>query len=67
MIGWTGSALVLAGRVLLAYEQYQIGFLRGAFGDICWIYWGTKRRVWSLVALDLCLLFADILGVAKLV
>lgn len=65
MIGWTGSALVLAGRVLLAYGHYQTGFLVGAVGDICWIYWGTRNKVWSLVALDFCLLWADLLGVAN--
>ena len=62
MIGWAGSALVIAGRFLLAHDM-AAGFWVGATGDVSWMIYGWQRKLWPLLFLDIVLLSADLLGV----
>jgi len=63
MLGWVGTVCVLAGRCLFVVDAPDIGFLVGATGDLMWLIYGIKRRIWSLAFLDLVLLTTDLVGV----
>ena len=57
--------MVLSGRALLAYDALFWGFVLGAAGDICWLWFGVRERIWSLVFLDGILLATDLVGVTR--
>ncbi len=64
-MSWLGSVLVLTGRGLLAYDALFWGFAIGALGDVCWLWFGVRGRIWSLVFLDGVLLATDVVGVVR--
>jgi len=63
MLGWAGTACVLAGRWLFVVDTPDLGFLVSVLGDFLWLAYGVKARIWSLAFLDLVLLTTDIVGV----
>ena len=64
-LAWFGSVLVLLGRALLAYDYILAGFVTAAVGDIAWLIYGVRTRLWPVVFLDVCLLAADIIGISN--
>jgi len=62
-LGWIGTICVLAGRVFFVYGLMDIGFAVSVTGDILWLAYGIKARIWSLALLDAVLLVTDITGV----
>jgi hypothetical protein len=44
-----------------------LGFAISCTGDVLWVVWGVKNKVWALVWLDAVLLMADIMGVVRVV
>lgn len=63
-MGWLGSFLIIVGRLLLGQGMWT-GFAVSALGDLCWIHFGVKRKIYSLVFLDVILLAADLVGVIE--
>jgi len=54
---------VLSGRIFFVYGLMDIGFAVSVTGDLLWLAYGIKARIWSLALLDAVLLITDIIGV----
>lgn len=64
-MSWAGAFLVLGGRGLLAWDFFWWGFALACMGDGCWLVWGVRKRLWSLVFLDSVLFLTDVIGVVR--
>ena len=62
-LGWLGTICVLSGRIFFVYGLMDIGFAVSVTGDLLWLAYGIKARIWSLALLDAVLLITDIIGV----
>lgn len=64
IVGWMGSALGLAGSLVLAlnapYSRY--GFLVYLGSNFAWLYHGVKTRTWSLVVMQIGFTATSFLG-----
>lgn len=54
---------MLSGRIFFVYGLMDIGFAVSVTGDLLWLAYGIKARIWSLALLDAVLLITDIIGV----
>jgi len=62
-LGWIGTICVLAGRLFFVVDMPAAGFAISVTGDLLWLTYGVKARIWSLAFLDLALLTTDLAGV----
>jgi len=62
-LGWIGTVCVLAGRVLFVGGFMGTGFVVSVTGDLLWLTYGVRARIWSLALLDAVLLIVDVMGV----
>ena len=62
MLGWVGTVAVIVGRLFFVIDMPSLAFLTGVSGDLLWLAYGLKSRIWSLVALDAFLLATDLVG-----
>lgn len=64
IVGWIGSALGLAGSLVLAlnapYSGY--GFLAYLGSNFAWLYHGLKTRTWALVVMQIGFTATSFLG-----
>lgn len=64
IVGWIGSALGLAGSLVLAlnapYSGY--GFLAYLGSNCAWMYHGVKTRTWALVVMQVGFTATSFLG-----
>jgi len=64
IVGWIGSALGLAGSLVLAlnapYSGY--GFLAYLGSNCAWMYHGAKTRTWALVVMQIGFTATSLLG-----
>jgi hypothetical protein len=61
-LGWVGTICVLVGRVFFVYDMPELAFITSVAGDLLWLAYGIKSRIWSLAVLDLVLLATDLIG-----
>jgi len=54
---------VLAGRGLFVVDAPALGFLISVLGDVLWLIYGVKTRIWAMAFLDVVLLITDVVGV----
>lgn len=63
-VGWIGSALGLAGSLVLAlnapYSGY--GFLAYLGSNFAWFYHGVKTRTWALVVMQVGFTATSLVG-----
>lgn len=65
--GWIGSALGLAGSLLLAlHASYSgLGFVAFLGSNAAWFYHGIKTGTWSMVVMQIGFTATSLLGVVN--
>jgi hypothetical protein len=60
---WIGTILILAGRLLFAYQLNNSAFAVSLVGDAAWIAYGVQKKLYALIVLDLMLACIDVYGI----
>ena len=64
-LGWTGTAVSIAGAFLVSFGYVQAGYICFTFGCIAWLIIAAVRKDNSLLALNGFFFVANIIGLYR--
>ena len=62
IVGWIGTILTVSQMAFLARLYYKTGWCFAAASAIVWMYWAYHLAHWSVLTLQVLLLFIAIVG-----
>ncbi len=62
---WMGSALGIAGALLLAMntEWSTYGWISFLLSNVAWILFAYRKQLWSMLVMQLCFSCTSVLGI----